>query len=123
MTRGILLTTAAFAMLAAPAFAQVQDKCMGPIAPVVPNGRTADVTALNQAAKDVVAFIKDSDNYQSCLLTEIEAYEKEAKDSKQPVDGNVRKTLMAKGDANQKEKEKVGKEYNTAAAAYKAAHK
>jgi len=123
MIRGIMLTTAALAMLAAPAFAQVQDKCMGPIAPVVPNGRTADVAALNQAAKDVVAFIKNSDDYQLCLKTEIETYEKDAKDSKQPVDTNVRKTLTAKGDANQKEKERVGKEYNTAAAAYKAAHK
>jgi hypothetical protein len=123
MTRGILLTTAAFAMLAAPAFAQVPDKCMGPIAPVVPNGRTADAAALGQAAKDVVAYIKASDEYQNCLLTEITTYEKDAKDSKQPVDGNVRKTLMAKGDANQKEKERIGKEYNTAAAAYKASHK
>jgi hypothetical protein len=123
MIRGIMLTTAALAILAAPAFAQVQDKCMGPIAPVVPNGRTADVAALNQAAKDVVAFIKNSDDYQLCLKTEIETYEKDAKDSKQPVDTNVRKTLTAKGDANQKEKERVGKEYNTAAAAYKAAHK
>jgi|KBSMisStaDraftv2_1062788.scaffolds.fasta_scaffold1010177_1 hypothetical protein len=123
MTRGILLTTAAFVMLAAPAFAQVEDKCMGPIAPVVPNGKTADAATLGQAAKDVVAFIKASDEYQNCLLTEISTYEKEAKDSKQPVDASVRRTLMAKGDANQKAKERIGKEYNTAAAAYKAAHK
>ena len=123
MTRGILLTTAAFAMLAAPAFAQVQDKCMGPIAPVVPNGKTADAAALGQVAKDVVAFIKNSDDYQLCLKTEIDTYEKNAKDSKQPVDSNVRKTLTAKGDTNQKEKERVGKEYNLAAAAYKSAHK
>jgi hypothetical protein len=89
----------------------------------VPNGKTADAATLGQAAKDVVAFIKASDEYQNCLLTEISTYEKDAKDSKQPVDGNVRKTRMAKGDANQKEKEKVGKEYNLAATAYKAAHK
>ena len=120
MTRGILLTAAAFVMLAAPAFAQ--DKCSAPIAPVVPNGRTAATAELVQAQKDVVNFIKASDEYQVCILAAITAAENEAKDAKKTPDPAIRKALEAKGDANQKLKEAVGKAYNTAAAAYKAAH-
>ena len=121
MTRGILLTAAGFVMLAAPALAQ--DKCAGPVAPVVPNGRTAATAELVQAQKDVVAFIKASDEYQVCILAAITAAENEAKDAKKAPDPAIRKALEAKGDANQKLKETVGKAYNTAAAAYKAAHR
>ena len=120
MTRGILLTAAAFVMLAAPAFAQ--DRCSAPIAPVVPDGKTATVAQLSQAAKDVVAFIKASDDYQTCILADIAAQDKAAKDNKKTLDPAIRKALEDKGDANQKEKERVGKAYNTSAAAYKAAH-
>ena len=120
MTRGILLTAAAFVMLAAPAFAQ--DKCSAPNAPVVPNGRTAATAELVQAQKDVVAFIRSSDDYQVCILAAITAAENEAKENKKAPDPAIRKALEAKGDANQKLKETVGKTYNAAAAAYKAAH-
>ena len=40
------------------------DKCTAPVAPVVPNGRTASVSNLIQANRDVVAFIRASDDYQ-----------------------------------------------------------
>ena len=40
-----------------------------------------------------------------------------------PVDAAAKKALETKGDANQKDKERVGKAYNAAAVAYKAAHK
>jgi hypothetical protein len=120
MTRGICLSTFALVMLAAPAFAQ--DKCSAPIAPVVPNGRTAAVSDLVQANKDVVAFIKASDDYQSCLLADLQSQIDAAKDNKKELDPAIKKAIEAKGDANQKLKESVGKAYNTAAAAYKAAH-
>jgi hypothetical protein len=120
MTGRIWLTAAAFAVLALPAFAQ--DKCSAPIAPVVPNGKTATVAQLSQTAKEVVAFIKDSDSYQACILADIAAQDQEAKDNKKTLDPAIRKALETKGDANQKEKERVGKAYNTAAAAYKSAH-
>lgn len=122
MTRGILLTAAAFVMLAAPAFAQ--DKCMAPIAPVIPNGKTAAVADLVQANKDVVSFIKSSDDYQSCLLADLQSQIDAAKDNKDKkgLDPAIKKAIEAKGDANQKQKETVGKAYNAAAAAYKQAH-
>ncbi|HYK79951.1 MAG TPA: hypothetical protein VEU95_09985 [Micropepsaceae bacterium] len=120
MTRGICLSTVALVMLAAPAFAQ--DKCSAPIAPVVPNGRTAAVSDLVQANKDVVAFIKASDDYQSCLLADLQSQIDAAKDNKKELDPAIKKAIEARGDANQKLKETVGKAYNTAAAAYKQAH-
>jgi hypothetical protein len=73
MTRGICLSTVALVMLATPVFAQ--DKCSAPVAPVVPNGRTAAAADLIQAQKDVVAFIKNSDDYQTCILAELAAAE------------------------------------------------
>jgi hypothetical protein len=122
MTRGICLSTVALVMLAAPAFAQ--ERCSAPIAPVVPNGRTASVSDLVQANKDVVAFIKSSDDYQSCLLADLQSQIDAAKDNKDKkgLDPAIKKAIEAKGDANQKLKETVGKAYNTAAAAYKQAH-
>ena len=123
MTRGICLSTVALVMLAAPAFAQ--DKCSAPVAPVVPNGKTATVSDLVQANKDVVAFIKASDDYQSCLLADLQSQidaAKGDKDNKKGLDPAIKKAIEAKGDANQKLKEAVGKAYNVAAAAYKQAH-
>ena len=120
MTRGILPSLAALIMLAAPAFAQA--KCSTPIAPVMLDGKTATLPQLNQAAKNAVAFIKASDNYQVCILDEIAAQDQQAKKNKKTLDLTIRKALEDKGDANQKEKERVGKEYNVAAAAYKVAH-
>jgi hypothetical protein len=120
MTRGISLSVAALVMLAAPAFAQ--DKCSAPVAPVMPDGKTATLPQLNLAARSAVAFIKASDNYQVCILDGIAAQDQQAKDSKRTLNPAIRKALEDKGDANQKEKERIGKEYNMAAAAYKVAH-
>jgi hypothetical protein len=107
-------------MLAAPAFAQ--EKCSAPVAPVVPNGRTAAASDLVQANKDVVTFIKASDDYQSCLLADLQAQIDQAKTNKKELDPAIKKAIEAKGDANQKLKETVGKAYNASAAAYKQAH-
>src|SRR5690348_13722906 len=118
MTRGLLLT-AAFVILAGPAFAQAfEDKCSAPIAPVVPDGKTAAVPQLTQAANDVKSYIKASDDYQACLLAEINTYETQAKGTKAGIDPNIRKTLEAKGDANQKDKERLGASYNKAVGDY-----
>ena len=120
MTHGISLSAAALIMLAAPAFAQGQ--CSAPLAPAMPNGKTATLPQLNQAAKNAVAFIKASDNYQVCILDDIASQDQQAKNHRKALDPAIRKALEDKGDANQKEKERVGKEYGLAAAAYKVAH-
>jgi hypothetical protein len=120
MTRGLLLPAFALVMLAAPAFAQGQ--CSAPIAPIIPDGKTATAPQLSQAAKNAVAFIRTSDTYQVCILTDIAAQDQQAKDNKKTLDPAIRKSLEDKGEANQKEKERIGKQYNMAAAAYKAVH-
>ena len=122
MTRG-LLVAAALVMLAGPAFAQAfEDKCSAPIAPVVPDGKTATAPQLTQTVNDVKNYIKASDDYQACLVAEINTYETQAKGTKQGIDASIRKTLEAKGDANQKDKERLGAAYNKAAADYRSAH-
>ena len=122
MIRGIFLTTSALVLLAAPAFAQ-QDKCgPAPSAPVVPNGKTASVADINSAAQDIKAFVKASDDWQVCLKTDLDAQEAAAKDTKTPFDPKLKAAIVAKGDANQKAKERVGKEYTAAAADWRKAH-
>jgi len=130
--RRICLSTVALAMLAAPAFA-AENKCQAPVAPVVPkDGKTATQQDMLQANKDVVAFIKDSDQYQLCLKAAIDDTEKQIKDidPKHDQGGAIRKELLAlqkdltnKGDQNQKEKVRLGQAYNAAATSYKSAHK
>jgi len=132
MMRRICLSTVALAMLAAPAFA-AEDRCQAPVAPVVPkDGKAATQQDMLQANKDVVAFIKDSDQYQLCLKAAIDDTEKQIKgiDPKHDEGGAIRKQLLAlqkdltnKGDQNQKEKVRLGQAYNAAATSYKSAHK
>ena len=89
----------------------------------MPNGKTTTtLPQLNQAAKKAVAFIKASENYQVCILDDISAQDQHAKNSKKALDPAIRKALEDKGDANQIEKERIGKQYNVVAAAYKVAH-
>ena len=121
MTRGICLTATALVLLAAPAFAQ--DKCgPQPTAPKVPNGKTASVADLNAAATDIKAFVKASDDWQVCLKTDLDAQMTAAKDAKVAFDPKVKASIERMGDANQKDKERVGKEYATAAADWRKAH-
>src|SRR5215467_6681519 len=120
MIRGICLSTAALVLFAAPAFAQ--DKCPAPKSPSVPNGRTATAPELIAAANEVKAFIAASDDYQSCLKADLDAQMQQAAADKKDFDPKIKTALEAKGDANQKEKERVGNLYNTAAQQYRAAH-
>ena len=80
MISRIYLSAVALAMLAAPAFA-ADNKCAAPIAPAMPSdGKAATAADMTQAAKDVVAFIKDSDQYQLCLKAALDDTEKQLKD-------------------------------------------
>ena len=121
MIRGICLTATALVLLAAPAFAQ--DKCgPAPAAPTVPKGKDATVQQLNAAATDIKAYVKSSDDWQTCLKTDLDAQMAAAKDAKQPFDNKIKVAIEAKGDANQKDKERVGKEYTAAVADWRKAH-
>jgi hypothetical protein len=121
MTRGICLTASALVLLSAPAFAQ--DKCgPSPAAPVVPKGKDATVQQLNATAQDIKAFVKASDDWQVCMKTDLDAQMAAAKDAKQPFDNKIKVSIEQKGDANQKDKDRVGKEYATAVADWRKAH-
>ncbi len=132
MISRLCLSTVALAMLAAPALA-AESKCMAPVEPVVPkDGKTASQDEMNQSRKDVVAFIKDSDQYQLCLKAAIDDADQQLKsiDPKHDKDNTQRKELIAlrddytkKGDDNQKTKVRIGGAYNNAVKSFQASHK
>src|SRR5262245_24714100 len=112
MIRRICLPAVALTLFAAPAFAQ--DNCAAPgKGPAVPSGRTAQASELSAAAKEVVAFMKASDEYQTCLLNYINVQTETAAKEKKTFDPKIKAALQKKGDDNQKEKERVGVAYNT----------
>ena len=76
----------------------------------------------SEGVQNIRTFIQASDDYQSCVLAAAKAKVDAAKAAKQPVDGSIAKKANEEVAANQKEKEKVGKAYNAAVAAFKAAH-
>jgi hypothetical protein len=98
MRLGFLAATA-FVILAGPAAAA---RCNQPYAPVVKIGAAATKQDVAAVHDDVVSFIKASDLYQSCLVSH---------------EGD-----SALIDANQAEKERIGREYNVLWTAFKAAH-
>jgi hypothetical protein len=109
--------------MAAPAFAD-SSSCSEPYPPAAIDGSTATENQMKAAHNDVVNFIKSSDDYQSCLNADYVAQAQEAAKSKdkKPLDPSIQAAVNAKIEANQKEKEKVGAEFNTAVVAYKAKH-
>ena len=96
--------------------------CQEPIAPAAVNGATATTAQMNGAHEDVLTFIKQSDDYQSCLLKEFTDAKLDAAKNKKTLDPSIETAVQAKVDANQHLKEKVGGEYNAAVMAYKAKH-
>ena len=121
MIRKISAAAIAMTLISAPAFA-AENTCKAPTSPTVPDGKTAQAHDLVVAANDVKSFIKASDDYQLCLNTWMDAEAQAAKDAKQPLDGKIKAEHDRLGDANQKEKERIGIAYNTAVADYRKAH-
>lgn len=110
-------------LAATPAFADLSS-CYEPIPPVAMDGAKATEAQLKSGRTDVMDFIKSSDDYQICLNSEFIAMKKKAEQSKDktPLDPSIQAGVASKLDANQKLKERVGKEYNDAVNAYNAAH-
>lgn len=96
--------------------------CQEPIAPAAVDGATATTAQMNGAHEDVLTFIKQSDDYQSCLLKELTDAKLDAVKNKKTLDPSIETGVQAKVDSNQHLKEKVGGEYNAAVMAYKAKH-
>ncbi len=121
MLRKIGLACILLVGAAAPALAD-SSSCSEPIAPVAVDGSTATEAQMNAAHDDVVNFVKASDDYQSCLLRDLNAQEEAAKKAKKDLDPAIAANVQQHVDANQQMKEKVGTEFNGAVLAYKAKH-
>jgi len=117
----VLLLSAAFALLAAPASAY-PSRCVQPYAPTVPDGRTATKAQLDSSKAQVIDFIKQSDQYQECLLLEIKTEREKAARKGKEFDKQIEIDLRNSGDANQREKERVGAEFNGASHTYYELH-
>jgi hypothetical protein len=105
---------------AVPALAQ--SACAEPIAPAALDGNTATTAQMNAGHDDVMTFLKQSDDYQTCLLNEFHTAQADAIKAKKDLDPSLAPAVTAKVQANQSLKEKVGGEFNAAVLAYKAKH-
>jgi len=114
------LATAAMVFASGPLYAQAV--CQEPIPPVAIDGGTATPAQMGQAHDDVLGFIKQSDDYQGCLLTDLNSQKEAAVKAKKDIDPSIEAGVNDKVHANQLLKEKVGGEYNAAVMAYKAKH-
>lgn len=106
--------------MAAPAMAA--SACQEPIAPAAIDGSTATGAQIKAELLDVKTFLKQSDDYQSCLLKELDDAKAAAKKDKKDLDPAIEQATMDKIKANQTLKERVGAEFNAAAQAYNAKH-
>jgi len=114
MLAGLLLISAS------PALAQ--SECFDPIAPAAVNGATATKDQMENDRKDVMDFIKSSDDYQSCLDADYKQRQAKAQKDNKPLPPEAAQEVDNKISANQRVKEKVGAEFNAAVAAYKQKH-
>ena len=105
---------------AAPALAQ--GMCSEPIAPAAVDGNVATSIQMGAAHDDVVTFLKQSDDYQNCVIKELNDAKADALKAKKDVDPALEPAAGAKIQANQGLKEKVGAEFNASVLAYKAKH-
>ena len=120
MLKTLGLAVALLGATMVPALAQ--SACQEPIAPAAFDGGKATTAQMNSAHDDVLTFIKQSDDYQSCLWKEFNDAQADAIKTKKTLDPSLQPAIQAKVDANQHLKEKVGGEYNAAVMAYKAKH-
>jgi hypothetical protein len=120
MLKTLGLVVALVGLSVVPAMAD--SACQEPIAPAAIDGSTATTAQMNGAHDDVMTFIKQSDDYQACVLREFNELKAAALKDKKPLDPSIEAAVTQKVDSNQHMKEKVGGEYNAAVMAYKAKH-
>lgn len=113
MLKTFALACAIAAATGLPAFGQ--DTCSEPIPPSPINGATASEKQLNDATQDVKTFLRQSSDYQDCVIGDLKAKKAQAQHDKKDLDPSVAAAAQTRIDANQKMKEKVGTEMNTAA--------
>jgi hypothetical protein len=110
------------AVLALAGSAMAESACVRPPAPQPLDGATATPEQLQAAKRDAVAFIAASDVFQTCVLGELQAQRDAAKANRTKIAPAAVSQANAEISENQADKERVGKAFNAAAKAYKAAH-
>jgi hypothetical protein len=115
------LAVAALVLSAAPALAA---SCLEPVPPTATDGTKASEQQMRDAIADFKQFQAESDDYQSCLLHDLDLQKKEAakQTPPKPLDPSVQQGVDAKVAENQRLKEKVGAELNASIIAYKQTH-
>src|SRR5256885_678011 len=98
MMRMSVVVAAALTIVAGPASA----RCVQPYAPVVKINASTTKQDVASLRNDMASFIAASDVYQACLVSQ-----------------HVDRSMV---DANQAEKERVGKEFNAALRTYLSSH-
>ncbi|HVU21569.1 MAG TPA: hypothetical protein VHE09_12630 [Rhizomicrobium sp.] len=123
MLRNLSLASVMVLAMAAPALADAS-ACYEPIAPAAVDGNTATEAQLMASQSDVKDFLKSSDDYQTCLISDLQEQKRQAARSKdkKPLDPSIEADVNAKIAKNQKLKEQVGAEFNNAVHAYQAKH-
>ena len=120
MLKSFALASVFAAVSVLPAFGQ--DSCSEPIPPAVVNGTAASEKQMNDATQDAKMFLKQSADYQDCLIGDLKAQQAAAAHNKKQLDPSIADGVQAKIDANQKLKEKVGTELNGEVMHYCRAH-
>ena len=116
----ILLFIAVLLGMGAPALAQ--PVCTEPPLPPAVDGTNVKPDQLRAAVAAAKGFIAESDVFQNCLLGELDAAKTQASTEGHPVDPAVESQTRLRLAANQKTKEKVGTEINTAIDVFKKTH-
>lgn len=104
------LTAAALAVAAVPAFAD-EPPCFEPYAPARVDPKTVTLPQMCRYREDVIAFLMLSDTYQECMLGW-------GADPANKADDAQKSRIVRQVDGNQREKERVGEEFNAASGAY-----
>lgn len=121
MKLALILAVGGVLGAAGPALAQTA-ACERPTPPAPVNGAALNLDQLAVAKKSVTDFIAASDVYQGCLIDSLNAQREAAKAAKTKFDKSIADDVNGKISANQADKESVGKSFNDAVKAYKAAH-
>jgi hypothetical protein len=117
----IAILACAFA-LASGRVGVAQDACVEPQEPAPVDGAQVSEDQMRAAAAAARNFIAQSDVYQACLVNAVDAARTQATADGRPLDPAVESAAKARADANQKVKERVGSEINTAISVYKQTH-
>jgi len=108
----------AFGAFSAPALAQ--GNCIEPYAPVIPAAETVSEEQILSVQNQVRAFLADSDSFQRCLEVYVRQMREQAERAREPADVAATTRIIRMIEANQRQKVRVGEEYNTVVRAYNA---